>query len=87
MTILSQNYFSRFARHPHRFRPQIAAAMENNLQRSSEIPRLFSVMLGLNTNLTVDEFVTVSNRVHASFPGLSSVGVNQQLAYVLASLV
>ena len=53
--------------------------MQGNMQKSSEIPRLFSIMVGLNTNLSMAEFLYVSSRIHGDFPGLNTVGINQQI--------
>lgn len=67
---------------PAPLRPQIVDAFKSGLATSAKTPELFSVMLGLNPNLTLEQFNDVSVVVRHSFPGLSVLGYNQLVQYV-----
>ena len=51
------------------------------LTRAAQIPALFAGMLGLNANLTLDQFDEVAELALADFPGLAFVGLNLYLTY------
>lgn len=62
-------------------------AFKFGLAASAKMPELFSVMLGLNPNLTLAQFDQVSLVVHKNFPGLSALGFNQLVMYVVNLVV
>lgn len=57
--------------------PQIMSVVSVNAQRVTKTPRMFNTMLGLNVNLTLDEFMVVSDAARADFVGVGNVGISQ----------
>jgi hypothetical protein len=54
------------------------------MKQSGNVQRLFSRLVGLRTNLTVAEFDSLAELVLDEFPGLTRIGLNQNISYVMS---